>query len=171
MQLAQKQLKEVVNYNPDTGKFTWIKPPPHIKVGSEAGSLDLGHGYIRIRIARIIYYAHRLAWLYVYGNYPKGQIDHVNRRGWDNRISNLREADNNLQQRNRGRRSDNSSGYKGVYLDKRRGTWTAMLTVNTKKVYVGCFHTKEEAAEAIYKYQINHPDLNYPVKAVPQAAP
>ena len=81
--LTQDRLKELLHYDPDTGVFTWIqKPAPRGRaiIGSVAGGLKQ-HGYITIGINQREYYAHRLAWLYVYGEWPEDQIDHINHNG------------------------------------------------------------------------------------------
>jgi hypothetical protein len=94
MTLTREQLKEALDYNPDTGLFTWKKLPKAAhrkKVGEIAGSHD-EKGYIRIGINGTVYKSHRLAWLYVYGQWPSKIIDHVNGVNDDNRISNLRDS-------------------------------------------------------------------------------
>lgn len=75
-------------------------------------------------------------------------IDHVNRNGLDNRKKNLRKATRNQNQWNCGVSKNNKSGYKGVCLDKRRGTWKAEIMAEGKKYYLGAFKTPEEAARA-----------------------
>ena len=77
--LTQSQLKEFISYDRDSGKFTWIKSPSrNIKVGSEAGTIHIT-GYVYIRFLNKQYRAHRLAWFYVYGVWPKDQLDHIKR--------------------------------------------------------------------------------------------
>jgi hypothetical protein len=84
--MTQKKLKKIVKYDPETGIFTKIKD------GSICGYNPTCKGYGRIYINRLGYYSHRLAWLYVYGEWPKQQIDHINRIRNDNRICNLRDV-------------------------------------------------------------------------------
>lgn len=77
--LTQNELKSLLHYNIDTGEFTWKVPKAwHTKVGSKAGSLN-HYGYIQVMINRKSYLAHRLAFLYMEGELPKAEIDHINR--------------------------------------------------------------------------------------------
>jgi HNH endonuclease len=110
-----------------------------------AGSLDR-QGYWVIRLDYEIYRAHRLAWLYIYGKFPVGQLDHKNRKRADNRIANLRESNQNQNMANSKRHSDNRSGLKGV--TKLKTSWMAQIARNGKNVYLGCFGTPEAAYAA-----------------------
>ena len=92
MKLTQSRLKEVLAYDPYSGKFTWkVSLNTKIRAGSAAGCLS-PEGYIRITIGGKKYKAHRLAWFYVYGYFPENQVVHLNGARSDNRISNLREG-------------------------------------------------------------------------------
>ena len=102
--LTQKELKVFLHYCPTSGVFT-----RSITVCNKARKGDkisgkTTKGYIRVRIKRTEYYAHRLAWLYVYGEWPKDQIDHINRDKSDNRITNLRDVTCSENNRNKGPR-------------------------------------------------------------------
>jgi hypothetical protein len=140
--ITQSELKELLDYNPETGIFTWKKRTSNrIKVGSIAGSFHMC-GYVEIKVGGTRCLAHRLAWLYVYGYMPK-LIDHINRNKQDNKIKNLREADYSQNALNSKIRSDNSSGAKCVYFDKRNNSWE----VKIKKEYIGKYKTLEEATQ------------------------
>ena len=141
--ITQKRLREVLYYNPCTGIFTWLKKHQKVRVGDIAGGVD-EEGYVRIRIDGRKYRAHRLAWLYMKGRWPK-QIDHVNLIKHDNSFNNLRLATNSQQQMNRAKQTNNTSGHKGVAFFKPRSTWMCTLKVRgrLKRRY---FRTKEEAA-------------------------
>src|SRR5579862_7745832 len=90
--ITPERLKEVLDYDPATGEFRWkTRLGGKAVAGRVAGYLD--RGYISIRIDRRIYMAHRLAWLWVYGVWPEGWLDHINRKKNDNRIDNLRLAE------------------------------------------------------------------------------
>jgi hypothetical protein len=137
--ITQSRLKELLNYNSDTGVFTWIK-----RSGSVAGGLDKC-GYIHIRVDYNLYFAHRLAWLYVYGLFPEDQIDHINRVKDDNRFTNLRPATKSQNQMNTPRRSDNKSGHKGVCWSKTAKKWNSGIRVDGKRKHLGSFNDKSDA--------------------------
>jgi hypothetical protein len=118
-----------------------------VKVGDVAGSLD-GEGYLLIMVQSRLYRAHRLAWLYVYGTWPEGQLDHINRNRSDNRISNLREVTNKQNHQNRSKPSNNTSGHPGVSWHKRDSKWLSSIRHNYKKTHLGYFTNIEDAIAA-----------------------
>lgn len=117
-----KLLKELLHYESETGVFYWlVSNSNRIKVGDVAGCVN-PYGYVVIRIDGHLYRAHRLAWLYVYGNYPEGKqpfIDHINGNPSDNRITNLRCSSLAENQKNRKINSNNKSGVLGVSREKK----------------------------------------------------
>lgn len=151
--ITLQELKEILEYNPNTGVFVWLKSLSNKgKAGSQAGSLD-AYGYRQIMIRGKNYKASHLAWLYTYGVYPTLFIDHINElEGKDsNRIGNLREATNLQNSYNKGVRSTSESGYKCVYRRKDTGKYSAYIKVNGKRESLGCYLTAEEAALAYIK--------------------
>ena len=147
-ELTVEYLRSVLDYDPATGVFTWkVRTSRRVKVGDVAGCQS-GHGYLRIAVQSRLYKAHRLAWLYVYGAWPKDQLDHINRNRSDNRISNLREVTNKQNGQNASKRSDNTSGHPGAYWDKRRSKWVAQIAHNQKQIHLGYFTNIEEAVAA-----------------------
>lgn len=141
--LTQDELKYYLRYNPDTGLFIWLNPlSTNVKTGHIAGSKD-SCGYIQIKIKNKKYSAHRLAWLYVYGSLPKEMIDHINGNPSDNRIINLREADNRLNMSNLKRDLP-----RGVDFHKRSKKYRAQIWVNGNILYLGLHHTAEQAFSA-----------------------
>ena len=119
--LTQKEVKKYLDYNPDTGIFKW-----KISIGVAKPNKIAGHkntfNYIEIRIKGKSYKAHRLVWLYMYGEFPKKFIDHINRKKDDNRICNLRDADAKLNSNNRllpKSKNKTITGIQGIYYDKR----------------------------------------------------
>lgn len=147
--ITQEELKRILQYNPETGIFTYrMKPNFRIRVGSVAGSPN-STGYIQIKIGHVLHKAHRLAWLYVYGVHPKGEIDHRNHVKDDNRISNLRDGTKSQNQGNRvTAQASSKTGIIGVWWNKWSKRWTSSITVNRKRKHLGYFSTQEEAAAA-----------------------
>jgi len=146
--LTQERLKEVLDYNPETGVFVWRVSKGPCKAGSVAGNAHIT-GYVLIAIDGKKHRAHRLAWLYVHGVWPDKDIDHINRIRTDNRIANLRDVSKSENQWNSSARCDNTSGYLGVCWHKQRSKWHAQIRVCEKRLHLGYFNTLE-AANAAY---------------------
>jgi hypothetical protein len=136
----------LVSYDAETGVFTWRITRRNCKTGAVAGSLL--KGYLRISIDSKIYAAHRLAWLYTYGCWPSGEIDHINRVRNDNRLCNLREATRELNTQNANVRVDSPYGIRGVTKHKYSNKYRARIQANKKAMLLGLFDTPEEAAAA-----------------------
>jgi hypothetical protein len=146
--LTQARLKELLEYDTDTGIFKWkIRRNTRISIGTKAGSLT-SDGYISITLFYKRYQAHRLVWLYVYGEFPTNMIDHINGIKDDNRLCNLREATRSQNAFNTNKPSTNTSGYKGVCWHKGIKKWTATMRVNKKQIYIGAFDNMEDAVIA-----------------------
>jgi len=145
--LTQIELKQLLSYDPETGVFLRLTHHPRFPIGSIAGSKKK-RGHITIRIGYDMYKAHRLAWLYVYGEWPKDQIDHIDCDPGNNRIRNLREADNSQNHANCKRQPNNTSGHKGVRLDKRRGKWHVSLKHKGKERFLGYYDKFDVACSA-----------------------
>ncbi len=146
--ITQERLKELLHYDPDTGVFLWIKKNSRkISIGKVAGHIDK-QGYWVIGIDKKQFFAHRLAWLYVFGEFPNGLIDHMNRNKTDNRIHNLRVATNSENGQNHKIQKNNTSGITGVFWCKKAKKWRARVKINKKYKNLGSFHTMEEAKEA-----------------------
>lgn len=148
--LTQEGLKELLAYDAESGVFTWrLDASTKRKAGSVAGCLA-PTGYVVIRIpGDRLHAAHRLAWLYVHGQMPSEDVDHVDGRKAHNAIRNLRLAPQVLNQQNRkAARVDNKAGLLGVCLDKRTGRWRAEIKANKVRKFLGRFQTKEEACAA-----------------------
>lgn len=141
--ITPDRLREVLAYDPDTGQFHWrVRGRGKYKrPGAHAGHYD--GRYVTMRVDGRKYYAHRLAWVYVHGVWPDGDIDHINEDKSDNRISNLRPASRSQNMLNVSRASERSqSGVRGV--SPRRGRWRATISGR----HIGDFDTIEEAAAA-----------------------
>lgn len=144
------ELRKIVSYDPDTGVFVWLVDRLRSKAGSVAGSVwtkPNGRKYLIIVIGKRNYYAHRLAWLYVHGEWPTDQVDHIDGNGLNNAISNLRAATAAENCRNRGANSNNKTGLKGVHLS-RPGKWRASLRIGNRLKHLGYFSDPAEAHAA-----------------------
>jgi hypothetical protein len=145
--LTHDRLLSIIDYNPETGAMVWrVSTNNRNTIGSEAGSIAKT-GYRVVCIDYKQYLAHRLAWFYVHGSWPK-EIDHINRDRSDNRMANLRLATRGQNNMNTGLRSDNKSGHTGITWHKGSNKWRATIHHNGKQIQVGMFDTIEEAAKA-----------------------
>lgn len=144
--LTHARLIELLNYNPDTGVFTWkVRKANRLPAGSQAGWVE--NGRMRIKLDDHSYLAHRLAWFYIRKKWPTADIDHINRNALDNRIENLRDVSRAVNVRNVDRPRRNSrSGYLGVVAHKQK--FQSAICVNGKRKYLGLFDTAEEAHNA-----------------------
>ena len=124
--------------------FQWTKRQGRRKL--TRGSSKTG-GYAQVQIDGQAYYQHRLAFLFMTGNYPS-VVDHINGDRSDNRWSNLREVTAATNYRNRGPNRNSTTGVKGVTFDKARDKYVAQLRVNRKLHRLGRYATVEEAADA-----------------------
>jgi len=145
--ITQSELKDVVDYCPDTGVFTWkVSLSYRGKAGTIAGNVRKD-GYWRIMIRNKMYYSHRLAWLYVHGEFPICYIDHINHNKSDNRIENLRNADTFSNAHNIKKFSTNTSGHKGICWHKKAKKWMARFKCRGKVYYLGVYSDIEEAVK------------------------
>ncbi|MFY8105622.1 MAG: HNH endonuclease signature motif containing protein [Elstera sp.] len=147
--LTQERLKSLLSYDPCSGHFTWLVDRGMMRCkGRRAGTPD-DTGYLIIRVDYVIYKAHRLAWFYMTGKWPKEYIDHINGDKADNRWVNLREA-NPAQNSINSRPRQNKTGFPGVSISS-KNSFKAKIKVNNVSVYLGNFATAEEAHEAFKK--------------------
>ena len=158
--MTREKLRHLLDYDPASGVFTWRVSKSGTKVGQVTGSIEK-LGYLRIMIDGKSYKAHRLAWLWMTGEFPPDQIDHINRIKTDNRWENLRAATNQQNKMN-STNSNNTSGKKGVSWDKQNGKWKAQIKVNGIKYHLGLYNDIEDAAVA-YKNiaRILHGEFNH----------
>jgi hypothetical protein len=144
--LTAQRLRELLNYNPATGIWTWrSKVHGTTKPGDLAGCAS--RNYWVIGIDRRVYRAHRLAWLYMTGDWPGLHVDHIDGAGQNNRWSNLRDVDRcvNLQNR-RAANIDSQSGKLGVR--KGSASWIAEIGAFGQRHYIGTYETSEDAHAA-----------------------
>lgn len=163
-------LLKLLRYNPETGLLFWrvrdssmFSQSGHGGAAGQAARWNGRHaglpagfprkdGYVGLNIlipgSRYRALAHRVAWCIFYGTWPENQIDHINGDRADNRIANLRLSSAIANARNQCLHRANTSGICGVYYDKSVGKWSAQIIVSHKRIYLGAFETKSEAAAA-----------------------
>lgn len=146
--ITQAELKELLTYNPETGEFTWNKTG---KGREEKPGTINNHGRLVIMINYKRHLAHRLAWLYVHGVWPR-EIDHIDRNPLNNRIANLRDVLHSQNSVNTKTRSDNKYNQRGVCWDKQKLKWKVQISVSSGKRIAKHFVKFEDAA-AFYKAQ------------------
>lgn len=164
--ITQSQLKELLNYSPDTGVFTWLEQRGKMGKGTRAGAIrtqgNNGKKYRALTLDRKWYQEHRMAWLYVTGALPSGALDYINGNGADNRFCNLREVCAEDNQRNTRLNKRNKSGVMGVVVVEEGVKYRARIGGKKSYSYLGMFTDKFEAicarksAEASLGYHANH---------------
>lgn len=156
--LTAQRLREILDYDQRTGVFTWKVMLAHRrKPGDIAGNLT--HGYVEIGINNSSYRAHRLAWLHFYGEWPTGQIDHIDGDRSNNAISNLRDVTNQKNSQNRHGVSDGkiTSEYLGVTWNAANNCWMAQIKAGNKNQYIGQYATEYDAHVAyLYSKRLHH---------------
>tara|TARA_R110000868_G_C10516848_1_gene732701 strand:- start:67 stop:558 length:492 start_codon:yes stop_codon:yes gene_type:complete len=153
--INQNILKQNLSYNPETGEFMWLVNRGPARKFAHAGSKHKS-GYLHIYLFGKHYLCHRLAWLYVYGDWPLQYLDHINGNKKDNTIKNLRDVDSALNQQNQKNPPiTNKSGFVGAHWDKRKNKWISQISVYGKKIHLGNFDSKENAATAYKKAKEN----------------
>lgn len=178
-ELTQELLKELLHYDPETGVFTWkerdikyFRSLASCKTWNSrfankvAGSRRIcgssGKEYIDIHIIYRLYASHRLAYLYMTGNFPEDQIDHDDGNGTNNVFSNLSPITGPENQKNMRLKENNTSGFNGVTWCKRTGKWQAYVTVNREYKFLGRFLNINDAigarnsANIKYGFHKNH---------------
>ena len=164
--MNQNYLKSILDYNPETGLFTWkdrndISPAVNSRTKGKLAGTGHPKGYRAIGINGKMYFAHRLAFMFVYGYFPE-EIDHIDGNKDNNAIKNLRNVSRSGNMKNSPRRANNSSGAVGVSWDQARKKWMAQIVSDGKTVYGGRFKTKGEAIarrkelEREYDFHENH---------------
>jgi hypothetical protein len=152
------ELRAALDYDPSTGRFTWkISPTSFIKAGTPADCVcNPRKPYIRIAYKQARILAHRIAWAFVHGRWPEGQIDHINGNHSDNRIENLREVTQSVNCQNQRRaKRQNRTGLLGVSPSK-WGAYIAQINIRGERTYLGTFKTAEEAHQAYVKAKRAH---------------
>ncbi len=164
--ITRRELKKWIRYEPDTGSMIRTR-----KVISKTGAFvpidklitgTNNRGYRWVKLLGYMYLVHRLAFLYMTGKHPRGEVDHINGERLDNRWVNLRDCDAAAQSRNQGVRSDSTSGVRGVTYSKNAGKWVVRISQRGTRISLGNFESFDAAvavrrdAETNLGYHTNH---------------
>lgn len=155
--LTAQRVRELMQYDPETGVFKWlVKPNRNIRVGEVVGTSRGSGQCLQTKIDGYFYRLHRLAWLYVYGSWPEADIDHIDGNPANNALANLRDVSRsvNLQNRRKAMGHNKSAGILGV--SKKRNKWRARIKVNGRQISLGHFDTIEEAQAAYLTAKREH---------------
>jgi hypothetical protein len=156
-ELTAEVLRSEFLYNAATGEFRRLKKRGGRDVGSVAGYINKSLGYVLIEVLGKTYFAHRLAWLYMHGEWPRYTIDHINRCKSDNRMVNLRDIEHCENGRNVGIRSNNTSGVTGVYWHKTTHQWMVLAYRYGKQISLGYFKSWFDAVRARKEWERLNP--------------
>jgi len=159
--LTAEYVREILDYDPVTGVFKWkwrddVRKRDNSRYAGKAAGSVQPDGYVKITINKRLYRAHRLAWLFVYGEWPQKDLDHRDGDRANNRIANLRPATSQENNRNVGLRADNTTGIKGVYWRTDRGKFRAEIRTDGKHLHLGSFDTLAEAIAARIAAEIEY---------------
>jgi hypothetical protein len=147
--ISHGTLKSLIHYDPETGLFTWlVDRSRQAKAGQVAGRQRPIDRYIAIKVCGQYFLAHILAHFYMTGKWPNGETDHINGVRDDNRWVNLRFVTRAQNLLNRKTYCTNTSGHKGVGWHSKLKKWRASIQLHGKRISLGCYETKAEAAEA-----------------------
>ena len=159
--ISQNALKQRVKYDPESGVWLWVSNFHKSKIGRFAGCVNK-KGYLVISIGGTQYRAHRLAFLYMEGIFPKKEVDHINHIPLDNRWVNLRHADSVINGRNQSMPKNNTSGIVGVSWKPRDRLWEPYISSNKARLFLGSTDDffeaccRRKSAENIIGYHKNH---------------
>lgn len=154
--ITAEQLRVRLLYDPEVGLFirrfdVWTGRHRNVLIAAEGTVADLPHceGYLRVSLFGRQYLSHRLAWLYMTGEWPVNMIDHRDGNRRNNRWENLRDVTNAVNMQNcRSAHIDSRSGLLGAHWDEARGVWQSKIMVNGHAIYLGRFDTPDEAHQA-----------------------
>lgn len=160
-------LRNVMSYDADNGKLFWrersdVSKSWNTRFANKEAFTANSLGYRRGAINKKLYMAHVIIWAIYYGEWPNGQIDHINGDRSDNRIENLRIVDNSGNQRNTKLSKTNLSGQIGVCWAARESRWRAYILGGKEQICLGYFQHKDDAiaarkiAEAKLGFHENH---------------
>ena len=138
--VSQDYLKQLFTYK--DGDLLWRGHRKGAKWNAVAGTVN-SNGYRRVSVDYKLYYVHQLIYFFHHGYIPK-KIDHIDGDRLNNKIENLREVTDSENMQNARKRTDNSTGFKGVSLTRNK-RFRAYITVNKKQKWLGVYDSPEEA--------------------------
>jgi hypothetical protein len=160
--LTQETIRHLFSYDAETGDFAWkVQKSRNIKLGEPIKANKIT-GYRCVKINKKTYPVHRLIWLYLYGHWPHGDIDHKNRIRSDNRLCNLRDVSRTDNCQNITLPSHNKSGHIGISWVKSHKSWTVYIKVDKKNKWLGYYKDINQAIAARKKGEstyYNLPDI------------
>lgn len=168
---TQADIKKVVDYDPETGIFTWRerdlsywKPGRHQQMncitwnaqykGKPAGCIT--DRYVRVTINKRPFQAHRLAWIYMNGDEPFGDMDHINTNKGDNKYSNLRISTRPQNMHNYLLCKSNTSGVRGLSWNKGLLRWEVDIKVDGKNIHLGIYENFKDAVQSRYDAEVKY---------------
>lgn len=173
MNINAEIARELLDYDPENGTFTWLPRKrewfssdrswkswngkhPGKRAGYVRTDARWGYQYREVRLMWANYKEHRLAWLWMTGEWPTDEIDHKNQDATDNRWKNLREATHQDNMRNLSLAKNNTSGYVGVSWSRRENKWVAYARISGKRKYLGVYDDAKEAASLVRAFYDEH---------------
>lgn len=147
--MTREELKNFLRYDPLTGLFIRTVTAGGKPAGSIAGYKD-PRGYIHIQVNGTIYRAHRLAFLYMTGEFPKYSVDHIDRNPSNNIWTNLRDIPSAENQWNKSTKTDLNSGFTHITRRKNCKSWVVRLGKRHGEEHVGSFKSLDTAISALY---------------------
>ena len=142
------ELRDRLRYDAETGHLYWVAPKSNrLRPGQRAGC-KMVNGYQKIALYQEQMYIHHIVWYLTHGEWPTEMIDHINGDRSDNRVENLRLANQSQQNFNMGLRESNKTGVTGVAICSKTGRFRAYLTLGRKQIYLGNHVTLDAAVAA-----------------------
>lgn len=164
--LSKDDLFALMDFHPETGQFYWRERGPEYlaqtirpktwnkrRAGKAVHQTKNTMGYFQIKVLDKIYLAHRLVWLFTYGDWPQFNIDHIDGERTNNAVANLRDVPQSENMLNVRLRKDNASGVTGVAWNTRYQRWDAVIRKNGVRRFIGSFKDKDLAIQARLKAQ------------------
>lgn len=155
--LTAERLRALLNYDPNTGQLVWLHDRGRNAIRGKAAGATNNLGRVVIRVDYRMYYAHRLAWLWMTGAWPEVVVDHIDGNPSNNRWSNLRAATYSQNAWNTRRIARNASGHVGVHFFKQYGCWRSCISANGKTRFLGHFKNK---ADAVAAYEVARAEMH-----------